>query len=70
MTWPWQRHKRDQLDANRRVDQAEKRALAAHRRRVLAEKQAQQARQRTAKLRNQIDQDEWTRLLHNAWAGR
>lgn len=70
MSWPWRRYRRDQIDAHRRVDAAEKRAQAAARRRALAEKQAQQSRQITAKVRKQIELNHWTELLENAWSGR
>lgn len=70
MTWPWERHKRDQLDARHRADAAEKRALAAARRRALAEKQAAQSRQVTARLRQQIELNGWTELLQAAWGKR
>ena len=70
MTWPWERHKRDKLDARRRAEAAEKRALAASRRMALAEKQAAQSRQVTAKLRKQIELNGWTELLQSAWGGR
>ena len=70
MSWPWQRHRRDQLDAQHRVDAAERRALAASRRKALAKKQAAQSRQVTTNLRKQIEKNGWTELLENAWGGR
>lgn len=70
MIWPWQKHRRDEVDARRRADDAEKRALAATRRRELAERQALVAQQVTKNLREQIEKNGWTELLQAAWGGR
>lgn len=69
MTWPWDRHRRDQRTAKERVVLAEAEAILSKRRRFIAEKQAEHAMSVHRRLQR-VAGDGWTDGLREAWGGR
>lgn len=70
MMWPWQRYRKEALEAIEVANDARVKDAAAAERKAHAEWLVAASRHSTARLRAEMAKNGWTELLQEAWGRR